>query len=329
MGLSGPRKKAKISGDPNNTAWSRSQSRFGQRLLLSQGWTPGSSLGASNASYHNNPGSLSHVRVTVKDDNRGLGAKNGLLEKNGPTGLDGLQDLLGRLNGKDAQLLQAEQRTRVDSRTAVYAGKRWGFGNFVSGGLLDDYKLQQPEDTSAGGSSLKTDVITSRASRTQEQKPAEAGKKKRRSTHGTTGSENSGPKALEVHGAPTPQPESTGDVTNSDDEAEQTTIKSSSMHATKERILRSERKAQRRCRRAEKTAARALKASRHGLPRTVTAVNVQDEAGLADVTQAPQMTRAYERHAGRQSSIRHKKMSLMDPKALNEVGGFTVSLFHL
>lgn len=293
--------------------------------MLSQGWTPGSSLGASNASYHNNPGSVSHVRVTVKDDNRGLGAKNGLPEENGPTGLDGLQDLLGRLNGKDAQLLQAEQRTRVDTRTAVYAGKRWGFGNFVSGGLLDDNKLQQPQDTSAGETSLRTNVIASRAGRTQEQNHAEAGKKKRRSIHETTGSDNSGPK---VHAATTPQPEFPGHVTNSDDEAERTVIKNSSMNGKKERIQRSERKAQRKCRRAEKTATRALKASRQGLPQTGTAVNVQDEAGLADVAQAPQMTRAYERHAGRQSSIRHKKMSLMDPKALNEVGGFTVSLFH-
>ncbi len=271
---------------------------------------------------------MSHVRVTVKDDNRGLGAKNGFLEDKGPTGLDGLQDLLGRLNGKDAQLLQAEQRNREDTRAAVYAGKRWGFSNFVSGGLLDDSKLQQPKDTSAGGSSLRTNVIASRASRTQEQKPAGAGKKKRRSIHETTGSDSSEPKALEVHSATIPQPESTGDVTHSDDEAERTVIKSSSMHETKERIQRSERKAQRRCRRAEKTVARALKASRQGLPQTGTAVNVQDEAGLADVAQASQMTRACGRHAGRQRSIRHKKMSLMDPKALNEVGGFTVSLFH-
>ncbi|KAL8759782.1 MAG: hypothetical protein Q9199_000506 [Rusavskia elegans] len=262
---------------------------------------------------------MSHVRVTVKDDNRGLGAKNGFLDEDRPTtGLDGLQDLLGRLNGKDNQLLQAEHQHRVDSRTAGYAGKRWGFDNFVSAGLLIGDRLQQPEDTSADGSSLRTNVIQSRASRTQDQKSAEAGNKKRKPAHEATGSENLGLTSLEVQGTKEARPELTGDVTNAG-QVERSNIMDFSTLETEERIQRSERKAQRRSRRAAKTAARELKASRRGAPQTVTSVIAQGKAGLANVAQAPQMTNGYGRHAGRQRSIRHKKMSLMDQKALNEL----------
>ncbi|KAL8654117.1 MAG: hypothetical protein Q9226_003561, partial [Calogaya cf. arnoldii] len=318
MGLSGPRKRAKISHDPNNTAWTRSESRFGQKLLLSQGWKPGSSLGASNASYTNNPGSISHVRVTVKDDNRGLGAKNGPFDEDRPTtGLDGLQDVLGRLNGKNNQLLQAEQRSRVDARTAVYAGKRWGFQNFVSGGLLVGDRLQQPEETAANGSSLKTNVINPKISQTQDPKTAEAENKKRRRANEAAGSEHLALTAWELQRPNKSRTEFTEDVLQPES-AEQEVIADSSTLEKEERMQRSERKAQRRSRRAEKTSARALKESEERASRVVSSVIARDEAEVADVAQVPPMTRAYGRHAGRQRSIRHKKMSLMDQKALNE-----------
>ncbi|KAL8852413.1 MAG: hypothetical protein Q9221_002719 [Calogaya cf. arnoldii] len=317
MGLSGPRKRAKISHDPNNTAWTRSESRFGQRLLLSQGWKPGSSLGASNASYTNNPGSISHVRVTVKDDNCGLGAKNGSFDEDRPTtGLDGLQDLLGRLNGKNNQLLQAEQRSRVDSRTAVYAGKRWGFHDFVSGGLLVGDRLQQREETAANGSCLKTNVIDSKTRQTLDPKTAEAGNKKVKRAHEAAGSESLGLTAWELQRS---NKSRTEDVLQPES-AEQEIITDSSTLEKEKRMQRSERKAQRRSRRAEKTAARALRESEEGAPRMVSSVVARDEAEVADVARVPSMTRAYGRHTGRQRSIRHKKMSLMDQKALNEVG---------
>ena len=316
-------RRAKISHDPNNTAWTRSESRFGKKLLLSQGWTPGSSLGAGNPSSTNNPDSISHVRVTVKDDNRGLGARNGFFDEDRPTtGLDGLQDLLGRLNGKDNQLLQVEQRKRADSTLAIYAERRWGFENFVSGGFLVGDRLQRPEGVLANVSSRKPDVTISRPSRTKDEDLAGVERKKRRPTPEAMGTGSSGANAMDRQRSKNSQPEFV-EIFRDLEEAEPSIVTDSNRPETERRIRKSERK--RRSRKAEKSAARALKKSRQELHPMASSIDAQE--AKAATTQVPRTTRAYARHAVRQRSLRHKKMSLTDQKALNEVCGFTNSLF--
>ncbi|KAL1959268.1 hypothetical protein VTO42DRAFT_2455 [Malbranchea cinnamomea] len=147
MGLAGPRKRTKISHDPNNTAWSRSTTSYGHRIMTAQGWTPGSLLGAGNTSYgeHLTAASASHIRVILKDDNLGLGAKPKSKREDEPTGLDAFQDLLGRLNGKSDSEIAAEQRKREDVKLLGYVGMRWGAMNFVKGGYLVPDKM--PEST--------------------------------------------------------------------------------------------------------------------------------------------------------------------------------------
>ncbi|KLJ07686.1 protein PXR1 [Blastomyces silverae] len=142
MGLAGPRKRTKISHDPNNTAWSRSTSGYGHKIMCAQGWTPGGFLGASNAAHadHFTAGSAGHIRVNLKDDNLGLGAK--LRAEDEPTGLDAFQGLLGRLNGKSDAELEKEQKKRDDRRLASFVEKRWKTMRFVSGGLLMHEKIQ-------------------------------------------------------------------------------------------------------------------------------------------------------------------------------------------
>nr|A1CD56.2 RecName: Full=Protein pxr1; AltName: Full=PinX1-related protein 1 [Aspergillus clavatus NRRL 1] len=138
MGLAAPRKRTKISHDPNNTTWSRSTDGFGHRILKAQGWTPGSFLGPRNAAHSDlfTTASASHIRVVLKDDNLGLGArpKRGLLDE--PTGLDAFKGLLGRLNGKSETQLVVEQQKRDDIKLARYAAAKWQAVRFVSGGLL-------------------------------------------------------------------------------------------------------------------------------------------------------------------------------------------------
>ncbi|KAK5011648.1 hypothetical protein LTR28_010357, partial [Elasticomyces elasticus] len=141
MGLSGPKKphyltelsfsRNKFSSDPNNTKWSRDTDSYGHKILASQGWKPGSHLGAKNAAQasHYTAASSSHVRVLLKDDNLGLGAQRG--KSNADTfGLSTFSGILGRLNGKSEVQVQKEQAVQRDVQLASYHGQRWGRMNF-------------------------------------------------------------------------------------------------------------------------------------------------------------------------------------------------------
>ncbi|KAE8371216.1 protein pxr1 [Aspergillus bertholletiae] len=143
MGLAAPRKRTKISHDPNNTNWSRSTSGYGHKIMSSQGWTPGSFLGARNAAHADmfTAASASHIRVVVKDDTLGLGARSKRNPLDEPTGLDAFKGLLGRLNGKSDADLEAEQKKREDAKIARYAATKWHTVPFISGGLLAQEKL--------------------------------------------------------------------------------------------------------------------------------------------------------------------------------------------
>ncbi|KAG7258223.1 hypothetical protein CRUP_036172 [Coryphaenoides rupestris] len=59
--LAEPRRKQKWSVDPRNSAWSKDDSKFGQKMLERMGWSKGKQ------------GSTEHIKVKVKNDNLGLG----------------------------------------------------------------------------------------------------------------------------------------------------------------------------------------------------------------------------------------------------------------
>lgn len=143
-------RRNKIGADPNNTSWAKSTSRFGHKILSQQGWTPGSTLGAANASHasHYTSASSSHIRVLLRDDNLGLGAKNGKQDTD-RFGLDMFQGLLGRLNGKSDADLQKEQGYRRDLALKELVVKRFGATTFVSGGYLvgDKIERDRPAET--------------------------------------------------------------------------------------------------------------------------------------------------------------------------------------
>jgi Pin2-interacting protein X1 len=136
----------KLSHDPNNTKWTRDNGGFGHKIMTAQGWKPGDILGAKNASHAelHTAANASHIRVFVKDDNLGLGAKRGSgLAEGECTGLDVFQSLLGRLNGKGEDELIKEQKSREDLKRAIYTERRWGSIRFVRGGFLIGDKIQQ------------------------------------------------------------------------------------------------------------------------------------------------------------------------------------------
>jgi Pin2-interacting protein X1 len=113
--------------------------------MTSQGWQPGEYLGAKDAAHaeFHTAANASHIRVLIKDDNLGLGAKVGSGVGHGEcTGLDAFKNLLGRLNGKDEDEIEKEQKSRDDLRRAIYTEKRWGSIRFVSGGFLIGDKIQ-------------------------------------------------------------------------------------------------------------------------------------------------------------------------------------------
>lgn len=132
MGLAGNREKQRFGLDPRNTNWSNDTSRFGHKQLEKLGWKPGSGLGM-NPHLSN----TSHIKVSIKDDNLGLGARLKKTERkdefdNGEcAGLDVFQRILGRLNGKEDKIAKELETQRKDN---ILNG-RWGV-HFVRGQTL-------------------------------------------------------------------------------------------------------------------------------------------------------------------------------------------------
>ena len=143
--LSNLNRRVKLSHDPNNTTWSRSATKYGQKILQSHGWTPGDLLGAPNAPYSElrSAASVSHIRIRLKDDSLGLGAKHETAcDGKETTGLGIFEDLLGRLNGRSTIELEKDRAHRSALKGSAYVDQRWGKLRFVSGGLLVGAELR-------------------------------------------------------------------------------------------------------------------------------------------------------------------------------------------
>ncbi|CAI4499335.1 AHG_G0022710.mRNA.1.CDS.1 [Saccharomyces cerevisiae] len=125
MGLAATRTKQRFGLDPRNTAWSNDTSRFGHQFLEKFGWKPGMGLGLSPMNSN-----TSHIKVSIKDDNVGLGAKLKRKDKkdefdNGEcAGLDVFQRILGRLNGKESKIseeLDTQRKQKIiDGKCGIH-----------------------------------------------------------------------------------------------------------------------------------------------------------------------------------------------------------------
>ncbi|KAG5979672.1 hypothetical protein E4U55_004906 [Claviceps digitariae] len=137
MGLLAENKsRSRINKDPNNTKWTRDTTTFGQKILRAQGWQPGQYLGVQDAAHSElyTAANASYIRVTLKDDMKGLGFNKA--KEDQVTGLDVFSDLLSRLNGKSEDHIEGEKQARLEVKTHRYVEAKWGPMRFVRGGLL-------------------------------------------------------------------------------------------------------------------------------------------------------------------------------------------------
>ena len=180
----------KLSHDPNNTRWTGNKESFGHKIMASQGWKEGQYLGAVDASHaeHYTAANASHIKVSIKDDNLGLGAKIGSGVGAGQcTGLDAFKNILGRLNGKDEDEIEKEQRSRDELKRAIYTERKWGSVRFVRGGFLIGDKIQDLIDGEAERirtldlvDSSSSDESSSSDSESEVSAPVESSKRKRK-----------------------------------------------------------------------------------------------------------------------------------------------------
>jgi len=139
--------RRKLDYDPNNTRWTRDETTFGQKILRAHGWEPGKYLGSQetgNAQLHS-AASLAPIKINLKDDTLGLGAKIIQKQSDECTGLDVFKDLLGRLNGKSEETLTKERQLRSEIKTNLVVERKYGPMRFVSGGLLVGDQMQMAE----------------------------------------------------------------------------------------------------------------------------------------------------------------------------------------
>jgi len=304
MGLGAPRKRAKISHDPNNTNWSKSSTSYGRKMLLSQGWTPGTYLGAVDAphAHLHSDANASHIRVAVKDDNLGLGAKRGSGVSIGEcVGLDVFQGLLGRLNGKSEEVLEKEQKSRDDLKRAIYTERRWGALRFVSGGVLVGDKIEKLVE--AEKLRLAGNLANARPP-----KPSSNVRNESKVVEEAQLSPTLDPK-------PSEEDEASMTVKEPPDGKKNLTVSDSnitiSIVKAKKKAEKAQMKLDRRKRKEERRAARAAQT-----PVTSSASTTSESrSGSAPSS----VTALGGRHAIRNRYIMHKKMAMMDPKALNEI----------
>ncbi|WBW73526.1 ribosome biogenesis protein, G-patch domain, PINX1 family Pxr1 [Schizosaccharomyces osmophilus] len=112
MGLAGNKAKQQIGADPRNSRWAKNKDRKGFKLLASYGWQDGNGLGQQQH------GRIHNIKVSLKDDTLGIGAKPS--NDTEWSGLGEFNAIFGRLNGdENAYGMSAEKarhRKQLDQR---------------------------------------------------------------------------------------------------------------------------------------------------------------------------------------------------------------------
>ncbi|KAJ4344541.1 telomerase inhibitor [Didymosphaeria variabile] len=347
MGLAAPKNRSKISNDPQNTTWANNTERFGHRILTSQGWTPGSSLGATDAAHkaHYTAASHSHIRVLLKDDNLGLGAKRGS-ERAENFGLAGFASILGRLNGKEEEVKKEQERQeKIAQRAYVY--QKFGMMNFVSGGFLVGDKIEKGVKREI---EVKVEVKSEPESSDSEAVEKKSKKRKRSSEDEVKLEEQSGDEpelkrkkksmnlreeAAKEDAALKSSSKSKKEKKDKKDKKDKKSKSASDTLATDSEPLsdKARRKAEKRARKEEKKLKKALKkAAKEAAKSSPTTEDPssgsEEEVESTSASSVPTSGTATPSgltynprgmHAVRQRYIRQKKMASMDPQALKEV----------
>ncbi|KAI6854393.1 hypothetical protein KC338_g9275 [Hortaea werneckii] len=357
MGLSGNKKKTKLSTDPNNNNWAKSTNSFGHRILASQGWKPGDYLGATNAAHsdHYTAANASHIRVMLREDGLGLGAKVGGKSNAETFGLSTLSGIFGRLNGKSDEEVQKKQYDLRDAELRSYQAGKYGFMNFVRGGLLVGDKMEAEPEKTLPAKTVDAKSATAPAEVTQNNKrKAEDGsatekssksRKKAERKDDETGAESaSEPDAKRSEKSKSKKKqkrvEEPTDQSNSDSSDSSAKARSAEKQAKRERKeqrraeraqrkadtgedgdekarLKQEKRAHKDERRKKKEEKRRARAEKSGdSTATSSAAVTPATSGTSTPTTAQP---AMGRQAIRQRYIQQKRMASMDSKALNEI----------
>lgn len=241
--------------------------------------------------------------MVLKDDNLGLGAKG--LQHDLCTGLDAFQGLLDSLNGKAKGQATTHEQIYQDTKTAVYEGLGKKGIRFVSGGFL---KGREQEERA--WHPVKTIVPLS------EEQLLDA-KLSDRPVQSGLACEHSAPQRKNSRKKDRPNSTESG--------LDKPVTKSVEVHSGNDSALEAhrERKADRKLRRRKEKELR--RAARSDVPDVLPTISSKAPARSSIMTAATNpLDRQAElrlggRHAIRQKYIRHKKMAMMDSKAMNEV----------
>ncbi|TID27361.1 putative g-patch rna maturation protein [Venturia nashicola] len=323
MGLAGPKNKTKISQDPNNTQWAKSTTGFGHRMLSSQGWTPGSTLGAKNATHkaHFSQASHSHIRVVLRDDNLGIGAQKGRADTD-VFGLDLYQGLLGRLNGKTQEQLEKEGKIRKDVLLGSVGRERYGNGMFVRGGFLVGDKIE--DVVSVEEAQRLLEVRLAHEARVEAAK--NGGVEKRSEKRKRDGEEGVDLKAEKKN----KKRKSIVEVEETDeksakkakkDKKRKSEVTSTTADSTIQNTVTPE-KAEKKRLKAEKRArkeARRIRREQKALKKASSSNSSDSSPEPPSAAQAAAQKALSARFATRQRYIQQKRMATMDPTALNEI----------
>ncbi|XP_040454118.1 PIN2/TERF1-interacting telomerase inhibitor 1 [Falco naumanni] len=129
--LAEPRRRQKWSVDPRNSAWSKDESKFGQKMLEKMGWSKGKGLGAQEQ------GNTEHIKVQVKNNTLGLGATINY-EDNWIAHQDDFNQLLAELNdchrqGETESSVSNQKKTFSLEEKSKSSKKRVHYMKFAKG----------------------------------------------------------------------------------------------------------------------------------------------------------------------------------------------------
>ncbi|KAG9943524.1 hypothetical protein KCU85_g8586, partial [Aureobasidium melanogenum] len=316
MGLAGPKRRTKIGTDPNNNNWAKATDSFGHKILASQGWKPGDTLGAKDANHasHYTVGSNSHIRVLLKDDNLGLGAARG--GNNAETfGLSLYSGLLGRLNGKSEAEVEKQQTAQRDVELALYQGRKYGNINFISAGFLVGDKMD-----------LKSTVMPNSKSTPQQAAPDAANKKRKRSepeqqsNNDASSESDSSDSDDEVDEAPKAKKVKESKKDKKSSKKEKKDKKRKALDASgSEDETRAEKKARKAERRAKKEAKKEEKRKRKEEKKAAKSGTATPSSTPGTPADPAPVAALYGRQNVRQRYIAQKRLAFMDPQAMKEI----------
>ncbi|KAI8954813.1 hypothetical protein F4801DRAFT_450982 [Xylaria longipes] len=359
MGLAGPRNRRKLDHDPNNTRWTRDETTFGQKILRAHGWQPGKFLGAQNTAHAqlHSAASLAPIKINLKDDTLGLGAKIRQKQSDECTGLDVFKDLLGRLNGKSEEILEKERQVRSEIKTNLVVERKYGPMRFVSGGLLvGDQMMAELVDKKPASTPIKDEPISEaseddsvkkqkkgkkdkkdkkrKASESEEADTSDSKREKKRkkrpnadeeSMNDSAGIEKSAKKNKEKKRSKRsemePEEESNAGPIESEVKRKKSKSKNgdTSEDAVSEKARRKEKKKEKKRKQADGTEASVVTATIASSTTTLTAIPQDSGSSTPSNTGASAPHALSARHRARSRNIASKKMAFGDMQALNQI----------